>query len=174
MKTINKSGKNDFSRQWAEQLVAYNAETGVVTWRVQTGSNAKVGQPVGTKMKAGHLTTTIMGKRCLVHRLAWLLYYGEWPESCIDHINRDPADNRIDNLRLANHSTNGHNRDKPSNNNSGEKNVYFEAFTQRWRGLVMIDGRKIYVGRFKTIEEAAEAVRAKKLELIPGYELEIR
>lgn len=32
-------------------------------------------------------------------RLVWLIHYGEWPKRDIEHINRDPLDNRICNLR---------------------------------------------------------------------------
>jgi hypothetical protein len=46
------------------------------------------------------------------HRLAWLWWFGEWPEGGLDHINRIRNDNRIDNLREATRSENQRNRRK--------------------------------------------------------------
>lgn len=40
------------------------------------------------------------------HRVAWFLHYGKWPTKCIDHINGDRHDNRINNLRDVGHIDN--------------------------------------------------------------------
>lgn len=44
------------------------------------------------------------------HRVVWFLHHGAWPFPEIDHINRDPSDNRIENLRCATRSDNMRNR----------------------------------------------------------------
>ena len=66
---------------------------------------------------------SIYGKRYPAHRLAWLYIYGEWPPDQIDHIDGEPSNNRLDNLRLATNSENQQNRKIASNNTSGAKGV---------------------------------------------------
>jgi len=52
------------------------------------------------------------GKNSVVlgHRIAWLLYYGDWPTKTIDHINGVRDDNRIENLQEVSHKENQQNK----------------------------------------------------------------
>ena len=61
----------------------------------------EIGQIVGYRDKSsgGYIRFYHRGRQYMAHRVAWALYYGKWPDHTIDHINRDPSDNRIDNLR---------------------------------------------------------------------------
>lgn len=47
----------------------------------------------------GYRCGGILGKKYRAHRIIWLLHYRKWPSAVIDHINGDPSDNRICNLR---------------------------------------------------------------------------
>ncbi len=82
-------------------LFNYDPETGVLTWR--TGRRA--GQPCGylAGKGMGHLRVKIGLTHYRVHRVIWVLYYGtDIPNGyVIDHIDRDPSNNRIGNLRIA-------------------------------------------------------------------------
>jgi len=49
--------------------------------------------------------------RFYIHRLAWFLYYGKFPNETVDHIDGDPSNNRIANLQDISLSAN---RDKAS------------------------------------------------------------
>jgi hypothetical protein len=53
---------------------------------------------VGTPTTSGYLKTTLYGKSYQVHRLVWCMHYGYLPETPIYHKNRNPRDNRIENL----------------------------------------------------------------------------
>jgi hypothetical protein len=73
----------------------------------------------------------------------------------VDHINGDGLDNRRCNLRLATRGQNLRNgRARP--NATGYRGVYIE-----WDGVpaaaITINGKRKYLGRFKTLEEAARA-----------------
>ena len=58
------------------------------------------------------------------HKIVWILNYKEMPQLPIDHINRDPADNHIDNLKLSTVSENNRNRKRFKNNKSGYSGVH--------------------------------------------------
>lgn len=75
----------------------------------------------------------------------------------IDHINHDPLDNRRENLRPATVAQNAHNAVRHRDNKSGYKGVYFDKQTGRWRSQIMVEGRRISLGRFSTAEAASAA-----------------
>ena len=77
-----------------------------------------------------------------------------------DHINRKKLDNRRRNLRTADKSLNSLSRDKPRNNTSGHKGVYWESWTEQWRAELKVNCKKISLGRYDTIDEAIEARKA--------------
>lgn len=74
----------------------------------------------------------------------------------VDHIDRNPLDNRRENLRLATKSQNAANRRLFRNNKSGYKGVKCAGGLARpWRCTIMVDGVHHSLGRFATKEEAA-------------------
>ena len=84
-------------------LFSYDIATGVLSYK-RTGKEA--GFVNGNRHKTR--SVKIKGKCYYTHRLIWLLVYGDEPE-VIDHINGNPLDNRLQNLRV--HPThNQHNR----------------------------------------------------------------
>lgn len=139
--------------------LAYNPETGQFIWVEPTGRRAKVGDIAGSLWPSGYVGITCGGKRYLAHRLAWLFTYGEWPSGDVDHINRNPADNRIDNLRRATRSQNMANCGLRSTNTSGVKGVYWCKRSQRWIARVQKDGKHGHVGAFANLADAAKAVK---------------
>jgi HNH endonuclease len=134
----------------------YDPETGILTRRIQTSYNRKdrVGKPAGGKSSNGYLSIDIDQKRFLAHRLIWFHVYGVWPSSYIDHINRDPADNRLCNLRLATNSQNQANRPAPKNNTSGFKGVSWHEQAKKWRSAIWVRGRNKELGEFRNFEIA--------------------
>jgi hypothetical protein len=77
------------------------------------------------------------------------------PDERVDHINRNKLDDRPENLRLCNHSTNGINAPKPSHNRSGYKGVSFYKRDKNWEAYIKYKQERIHLGRFSTKIEAA-------------------
>lgn len=85
----------------------------------------------------------------------------------VDHRNRNKLDCRRENLRLATHSQNKQNLDPYANNTSGHRGVSWNGKRGRWEGHLTLDGRAKFVGRFKEIGEAVEAVAEMRQRLMP-------
>lgn len=74
-----------------------------------------------------------------------------------DHENRNKLDNRRSNLRTADKSLNGINREKQKNNASGFKGVYWHKKANKWMVDITIKGKYIYLGLYCSIEDAINA-----------------
>lgn len=135
----------------------YDPETGFFTWRESSARIAK-GLRAGGATGNGYHFIGIDARRYLAHRLAWLYVHGRWPEHFIDHINGDPSDNRLVNLREANNAQNSHNRSVTSRSATGLKGVSRKG--KRFKAQITVDYHIIPLGVFDTPEEAHVAYRA--------------
>jgi hypothetical protein len=101
----------------------------------------------------GYIRIWVCGKPYYAHHLAWLLYYGEWPETQIDHEDRNRINNLKDNLRFAKHSENSQNKALQSNNTSGHKGIR-QMPSGKWRAVIDANTLIYRLGTYATMEEA--------------------
>lgn len=146
-----------------KSALTYDPETGIFRWAIDKGQRVKAGCVAGHLASNGYVVIRINQQTYKAHRLAWLYMHGEWPEPFIDHINRDPSDNRLKNLRCASRSENNFNRAYPNKN--GAKGISVRRTSSgRLRYIAQISysnqrtGRceQKYLGRFDSAEEASE------------------
>ena len=126
----------------------------------------KIGKQVGSyTRKYGRVL--YRGRQIYIARLAWLLYYGEWPEGEIDHKNGDTHDNRICNLRNCTRFQNIRNQGAKSTNRSGYKGVWSEEYKgrERYRAKICHNGVVTYLGQFLSAEDAAKAYDQAAIKL---------
>jgi len=151
--------------EWLKEHLAYDPETGTLTWKV-ISRNINQGIEAGGWKNNGYrqISLSFKGKsyNYLSHRVCWMIYYGSLP-SILDHINQNKKDNRIVNLREADLSRNGGNAPMYSNNRSGAKGV---IITPNGDFLSRIDfnGVKKNLGTFDTLEAAARAYDEAAIE----------
>ena len=100
----------------------------------------------------GYVTAVTSGrKRAMMHKLIM-------PDNTyevVDHINRNKLDNRKGNLRYTTYSVNAQNRSLTPNNKNGCFGV--RKSKNRWQAIITSYGKKIFIGSFKTKEEAIAA-----------------
>lgn len=135
-----------------QQELLYNPETGVFRNRYNRANNAvKAGSITGSK-RGKHIQIYANGTLYYAHRLAWLYYYGAWPEGPIDHINQEQDDNRIINLRVVSASCNSRNVKVRTNSVSGVKGVTWDG--HKWRVHIYAYDKNHFIGGYKDIENA--------------------
>lgn len=141
------------------ELLKYDPETGLFTWKIQTNSRAPVGSIAGeNSITHGYRTLGINGKLYRQHRLAWFYVHGTWPVKNIDHINGNRLDNRIANLRDVSQAVNAQNlQGAKTNNASGFLGVDWRPKRNKWRAQIRIGGVKKEIGNFDTAEQAHQA-----------------
>lgn len=142
------------------ELLHYDPETGLFTWRHKTGSQSS-GKQAGTPHKA-YINIQVDSRQYKAHRLSFLYMTGELPPDEVDHINGIGTDNRWHNLRLADHFLNCQNRRRANRNNmSGLLGV--QKHGNGYKAVIRKHGRNQYLGYFSTKEEAhAVYVNAKR------------
>ena len=145
--------RTELTQDRLKQLFHYR-EDGMLIWRIRTNSSCKVGGVAGYKHSSGYLIAQIDGKQYKNHRLVWLWHYGYYPEHEIDHINRNRADNRIENLREATRTCNSRNSSIPCTNTSGVKGVYWNKWEQKWCAKITIAGKNFSLGYHNEFLEA--------------------
>lgn len=75
----------------------------------------------------------------------------------VDHINRDPTDNRKINLRLCTQRENGKNLSKKKNNTSGIVGVAWDKARNKWIAKIKVDYKSIHLGRYDNLLDAKAA-----------------
>ncbi len=147
-----------------KRLLAYDPETGLLTWKVKPSKKVNVGDTIKTKSH-DYLVVRIYGKQYLQHRLIWFYVYGTWPKNQIDHKNLNKIDNRIDNLREATNQENHFNLPLSRRNKSGYKGVHWSKNRNKWRVEYTLNCKRFEGGYFDNVEDAALKYRelTKKL-----------
>ena len=152
------------TQEHLKELFNYDPGTGNLVRLVRTSSNANIGDIVGYKNTNGHLQVRINGKYLLVHRVIWLYMNGSWPLCQIDHVNGVRTDNRLKNLREVSSAENSQNRrNAHSNNITGLLGV--SPHGKNYQTAILANGKRKYIGTFKTPELAHEAYLKAKREL---------
>lgn len=155
--------------QEVRELFEYNNLTGELKWKT-TGKGRKLNKIAGSKDRHGYLQTRIHKKIYFNHRLIWLHVYGEWPQQVIDHIDGNPLNNKIQNLRDVSRRTNQENQRKAASSNKTTKLLgsSLNKSTGKYVSTIQVNKKTIYLGLFKTPEEAHQKYLQAKRELHQG------
>ena len=112
----------------------------------------------------GRINGRYNGRNVRLHRLIM----NPEPDELVDNINNNPSDNRRCNLRIANKSQNGANRDKTKGNTSGYKGVT-TLKNGKYMARITVNYKGIYLGCYNTPEEAYKVYKKAEEKYFGEY-----
>lgn len=160
--------KKKLTQEYLKEALTYNPDTGIFTWNERPENHFKTkraGRIINTKnrnkeagyIKDGYLGIGIKNNKYKAHRLAFLYMEGYFPENQVDHIDRDPLNNKWNNLREVSNQCNSQNCKLFKSNTSGVCGVYWSRPLNKWMAAIMISGKSKYLGLFENFEDAVMA-----------------
>ena len=128
------------------ELLDYNEETGVFTWKASLGGTR------ADKIDKGatgypRVYVRLLGKKYMASRIAFLCMGKELPKQ-VDHLDRDSTNNRWSNLAASTALENSRNQSMHSNNTSGVTGVSWEKRSSKWKAEVVVNGVRHRLGLF--------------------------
>lgn len=142
-----------------KQMLRYEPDTGLLFWTDAAHKSVR-GKRAGT-FNRGYILVMYKSKFYKAHRLAWLLTHGSWPKEMIDHIDGDPSNNKLNNLRDVSNHVNQCNRHK-ARMDSKSGLIGASPYRNKWRSQIKRNGIIKYLGVFNTAQEAHEAYKKEK------------
>lgn len=146
-----------------KSVAHYDEQTGVFTRRTSKGG-FHIGTPMGRTDTYGYKQLSIAGKAYLAHRAAWLYVNGEWPKDEIDHIDCNPLNNAIANLRESTRKGNVENVVR-ARKTSLTGVLGISPKDGKYQVRIGHNRKQYYIGFFNTKEEAHDAYVVAKRKL---------
>lgn len=135
--------------------IEYCPKTGVCRYTKKSG-NKKIGDIAGGRYKAKkrvYLRLFVNGQSTPMHRVIMKAYGHNLDGMYVDHINGDSLDNRLCNLRVIHPKESSLNLATQRRSKTGVAGIQIRK--NRYEARVTKDGKNHYIGRFKTLDEAA-------------------
>jgi hypothetical protein len=168
-------------KTYLRECFVYDEVTGDLVWRERPRAHFRggagwhnfnrqfAGRPAGHKDEKGRKQVKLNGRSYKAARLIWAWHDGLMGEHQIDHIDGDPGNDRIDNLRLATAAQNARNRNASCRNSSGVRNVTWHAQSEKWWVRLTISGKTISLGLYKDLDTAKRIAAEKRRALFGDF-----
>lgn len=121
--------------------------------------NQYAGREVGCLCGSGYMFVKIRGVLYQLHRIVFALHHGYLPNE-VDHIDGNPLNNKIENLREASRSQNLANTKLSKANTTGVKGVTFNKRVGKFQAYLTKEKKRTYLGSFNSLEEAEQSRKA--------------
>ena len=143
-----------FSKDELNELFDYS--DGKLFWKVKPCKHMQIGSEAGSLNKNGYKYVSIQGTKQLLHRVVFKMHTGIEP-SHVDHIDRNPANNTIENLRASTFAENAWNMNTPKTNTSGAMGVHWDKRRQTWMAYIRRHGKRKHLGYYDDFNAAVSA-----------------
>jgi hypothetical protein len=143
------------TQELVNELFEY--KDGQLFWKKTTSKRSIAGNLAGYLTKRGYWRVSINYKHYYTHRIVFLMFHGHLPK-LLDHIDGNPLNNKIENLRAATSAENVRNSKLRNTNKSGIKGVCWDKQHKKWSVTIMVSGKNYRIGRFKDLELAQLAI----------------
>lgn len=148
------------------EVLSYDPATGEFRWKVCLAPRGPKGAVAGARSAAGRgrIEIRIDGELWLGHRLAWFYVHGAPPTDMIDHVDGNPSNNAIANIRAASLTENNRNRAKLEGAASRWKGVSWDKRRNMWAAQLQKAGKHVFREYHADERAAAEAYIFAALE----------
>lgn len=140
----------------------FEYKDGELYFKKRVASNIKIGDIAGGFNNLGYRKVKIKKHTYSIHRLVWIMHNGV-TDLDIDHIDHNPSNNNLENLRLVTHKQNCQNRKLRKDNTSGFNGVMFNKSKNKWEVYLS----QKYIGAYSTKDEAI--LKRKEIDKNSGY-----
>jgi hypothetical protein len=165
---------------WSEYIYYDETSPSCLRWKIDRGNHARKDGHVGSVNKGRWsfvFSFNSIKKRRYNHRVIWELLKGSTDNLEIDHIDGNPLNNKISNLRLVSREINGRNCKINSRNSSGITGVSFvtvqgyDYYVASWKekGIRMLKHFSCLKLGADQAKLAAISFRIEKIKNIGGY-----
>ncbi len=155
----------------ADKRLRYNENSGWLIWRDGVRKGERAGS-IRTTAKHGfrqdwslHISINNESKSIGANRVIWYILHKELPET-VDHIDRNPFNNKADNLRAATYIQNGQNGTLKKGKTT-PRGIQKRP-NGRYRARIRVNKKLIVLGQ-GTYEEALELRKAAELKYFGEY-----
>lgn len=142
-------------REYLIEHFHYNTEAGELIWKKPPKTKPYLlGKQAGTIDEDGYTKVRIKNRHYKLHKLLWLLEYGEWvtyPYE-IDHDDVDPSNNRITNLKKVTRRENDQN--KKIHKEGKLVGAYYLHSRSKWHSYIKYNQVRYHLGSFPTEYDA--------------------
>ena len=132
----------------------FDYKNGYLINKTNRGGKSKKGYKITPSNGNIYPMIRVLGKRYQLSHIIWLWNYGKLPKNIIDHIDRNPFNNKIENLREIDKKGNARNIGNCKNNKSGVKGVHYKNSEKRWIAQITINKKCCYLAYTKHFIEA--------------------
>lgn len=152
-----------------QETFQYDADKQTLRWKHRDGVKACVNASLAGKEITPtphdngwgnqYMRVTVKGRPTYVHRVVWMILYGDIPEGTeIDHIDGNGTNNHPNNLRAVRHEKNCRNMRRKKLSASGRVGVRYDQARAKWTAYGTAPGmQKVNLGRFALREHAVAA-----------------
>lgn len=147
----------------------YDEQSGYLIYKYNTIAN-EIGDNASGVIDSHGYKNIFMGEYSYkYHRVVWLWWYLKWPDNHIDHVDHDPLNNRISNLRDVTAAENNQNENIARKNSKSGILGASQIESGKFSSTIIANGIRYYLGVFDTAEEAGQAYLDAKSKLHSYY-----
>jgi len=166
---------------YLRECFAYDEDQGRLIWCIRPKSHFKggagwhnfndqfAGHLAGSPNKNGRIIVKLNGQSYRAARLIWALHVGHMDFPYIDHIDGNPANDRLFNLRPATPTQNAQNRSLVSGNSSGVCGVTWHKPSKKWWARITLNGKTRSLGLYADKTNAIQRVIEARIVLFKEF-----
>ncbi len=145
--------------------VRYDKEAGILYWKDDAPNHNVRGKPVSPVPNGcGYLMIIFKGRYLKQHRVIFYMHHRYLP-ACVDHIDLNRMNNKIENLRAATKAQNCSNAKLSTKNTSGHKGVSYKKSRGKWCAQITHQRNHLHIGLYDTKDMAILAINKARHEL---------